>query len=352
MRLLLDGEIDGTKTLLDTIATKRAGYDEHIAQIDTALLQEESERARLPAQGEVLTLQDVQGARQWRENGWRLIRAQCEGKLTAEMTAQLASYAGEHSASDVYESDVARANALIDALAKDMQRAADLQASNNKTAALMRDRDALVEENKKLDTEEESVRRKWKTALREWQKALEEARQVAESIYQLEDELRGAAREKKLQAMLHKALLAAGAQIDDDALLSQLMGLATSLKDDFARRETAISTAAGAARQRQEQRALQEQTERELQDTVIRAKEAVRRATSDLMLVDVATPDEAIVRLDAFDQLVALHAQLTEQKSRCKKVEKNLLSLKLLAQAIAGAGATPSWTIWHAMALP
>ncbi|MBC7514664.1 MAG: AAA family ATPase, partial [Herminiimonas sp.] len=138
-RIVLDGEIDAAIHALANSSTRELGLNQRIDAIGTALRVESAERTRLLADGVVPTRGDVAAARERRELGWQQLRG-----VFIDMTAVPAIDAAcTASLPQAFEQAVQHADAVIDALARDTERAAQLQACLQKIDTLEADRQVL-----------------------------------------------------------------------------------------------------------------------------------------------------------------------------------------------------------------
>jgi exonuclease SbcC len=349
-RPLLDSEIDAARSEQETADNERRSLQLRLARVKADHAAQEARRGQLLAAGAVPTAAELRGARERRDHGWSLVRA-----VYVERTGNdSAGYGAGKPLPQAFEDDVREADRLADALARDTERATQLQGCLDEIARLERESADIGRELAAIEERMAAQRAQWDAqlvarhlpplapaALREWQALLADARDQRETLQLREDELDEArAIERELAAALGAALAATGVGSSRaEASLSTLLAMADEIEDQFTQRERALNTAAGQRQQRekhlQQFKAQQEKLERELDA----AEQAVReRVYAVLHLPLDAGMAAARARLAEFDALLAakdaLDAAMATQLRAEHALERLLRQGRELAQAL------------------
>ncbi|MBC7414789.1 MAG: AAA family ATPase [Herminiimonas sp.] len=316
IRLMLDGEIDTATSQCDQNATRRAGLTRRIAEISSALTKENAERGRLLAAGAVPTRDEVLAARKHRDEGWRLV----QGTYIARTNPDATAYCYDAALPEAFTHAITRADQLIDDLARDTQRATQLQACLLKIATLEGDRRDLHRQVEQLDQEAAVQDAAWATrlataglpalapgALREWQARLTRARGACEALQAKCDELvQSQDTEATLARTLRQAIVGTrmGAPTDRTAL-GTLSAMATEIEDELRQRDRQFNTAAGKRDEREQNRVQLAAQEKELFVACESSIAALAPSLAALLLPAGSGLPVARARLGEFDVLVA-----------------------------------------------
>jgi uncharacterized protein YhaN len=321
VRAVLDSEIDAARSEFDTADTHLAALRKQLAQQKAAQSAAAAKRDQLLAGGVVPTLLDVRAARERRDASWSQLRG-----------ANDAGKAGDAPLLNAVERAISEADRLADALARDTERATQLQGSLDELTRVTREIDDLERELTALDERGSARLQQWyarleaqqlprlaPAALREWQARLAEAREKAEQLQQRQDELEEArAVERRLADALRDAIAALGVLSPPvDAALSTLWSMAGQVEDQFKERERAQNTAAGKRSERERQARQSKAQQQALEDALAGAMQAVtQRVYTALHLAQDAGVAAARVRLGEFEALAAARAAMDAASAR------------------------------------
>jgi exonuclease SbcC len=328
-----------------TNASRRDGIATRIDDIAKALVAAINQRNRLLEQGAVATRDDVKAPRSHRDSGWAFVR----GMYIDRTNPAVGSFGGGAPLPLAYEEAVVGADRLIDELASDTERAAQLQASKDAIILLQRDSDDLKRQLADIERAEAKRCAAWNTtlveatlpaqspaALREWQALLQVARTALESLQTRLDELEQVQGiEKGLAARLSAAIfgtdLATPAQ---EEVLSTLSANAAELDDTIRQRETAINKAAGQQSERERQRQQRETRELQLTAALEAAKREAQSTWGGLLLPDDSDVAVARARIAEFEDLSEAKDRLTAATTKQERAEEALAVLAASARAI------------------
>jgi uncharacterized protein YhaN len=321
VRALLDSEIDAARSEFDTADTQLAALRRQLAQLKAAQSAAGAKRDQLLAGGVVPTLLDVRAARERRDAGWLQVRGAAD-----------AGRAAERALLDTVEHGIAEADRLADELARDTERATQLQGSLDELARVAREIDDIERELAAIEKRGATRLEEWHdrldarqlprlapAALREWQALLAGARDKAEQLQLMQDELEDA---RAVERRLADALQGAIAALDvpsppAGAALSTLWSLAGQVEDQFKERERALNTAAGkrSERERQARQAKAQQTA--LEEALAAATQGLaQRVYGALHLPPDAGAGAARTRLGEFEALAAAKAAMDGASAR------------------------------------
>jgi uncharacterized protein YhaN len=360
-RPLLDSEIDAARSEQETADNERRSLQQRLARVKSDRAAQEARRGQLLAAGAVPTAAEVRGARERRDHGWSLVRAVYVDRTGLDADG----YGAGKPLPQAFEDDLREADRLADALARDTERATQLQACLDEITRLEREEADIERELAAVEARLTVQLAGWDAqlaarhlpplapaALREWQALLADARDQRETLQLREDELDEArAIERELATALGAAIAATGAVSSRaEAALSTLLAMADEIEDQFTQRERALNTAAGQRQQREKHlqhfKAQQEKLERELDA----AEQAVReRVYAVLHLPLGAGVAAARARLAEFDALLAakgaLDAAMAAQLRAEHALERLLRQGRELAQAL-GETAPPDLRLY------
>jgi DNA repair protein SbcC/Rad50 len=345
VRPLLDAQIDTALQEENENRTHRAGFATRINEIEKGLSDFDVERGRLLAQGAVPTREEVDAARLHRDSGWTLIR----GVYINATSPATGDYGGGIPLPQAYEQAVVRADRLVDELAGDQKRAAQLQAANTAIRTLEKDRDTLVQSIDRVDRTETDRLRRWKevliaaglpfyppAGLRDWQALLSGARHSLETLQAKRDELeqvRGV--EQSLATQLRRAILAMGlAKPSEDATLGMLSAMAVEVTEMIRQREEAIQKAIGKEAERKLQRQKWISRETQLKEALETALQVARTVSSNLLLPETSNVQVSRTRLLDFEELENAAARQTAARIKQHRAEQALAVLVTAAKAV------------------
>jgi uncharacterized protein YhaN len=343
VRALLDSEIDAARSEFDTAHTQATALRKQLAQLKAAQSAATAKRDQLLSGGAVPTLLDVRAARERRDARWVQLRAAIDAG-TARDAALLSAV----------EHGIGEADRLADELARDTERATQLQGSLDDLARVARDIGDIDRELAAIEERSATRMSQWHArldaqqlprlapgALREWQALLAGAREKAEQLQLMQDELEEArAVERRLADALADAIAALDVPTPPaGAALASLWSMAGQVEEQFKERERALNTAAGkrSERERQARQAKAQQTV--LEDALANATAALaQRVYGALHLPGDAGVSAARARLGEFEALVAARAAMdaaTARQLRARHALDRLLGQgRELAQAL------------------
>jgi exonuclease SbcC len=352
VRRLLDSQIDEAMSRQRHTAAQRAEQDERIKAIGQRLVEETAKRHRLLEQGAVPTADDVRAARQHRDENWARVRARYVDR--APSAAETA--AGGTELLELYEGAVKTADRLADELARDSERAAQLQAHDHAIAGLERERcecEQTLEQMARIAAEQD---RDWQSSLaaarlpslsppelREWQALLPEAHQAAERLQALLDEQeQGNALARTLAASLREAIIATGiAAIAPDAELATLCATADEIEQEIAQRQKQLDTAAGKRLQAEQHRREMLALEMRLEAAAADARKSLAPALERLLLAPDASIAVARARLGEFDELAEACEALASAQAKLHRAQQSLGVHEEAARKLASALGDP-----------
>jgi uncharacterized protein YhaN len=346
VRAVLDNEIDAARSEFDTADTQLAALRKQLTQQRAAQSAAAAKRDQLLAGGVVPTLHDVRAARERRDASWAQLRG-----------ANDAGKAGDAPLLNAVEREIVEADRLADDLARDTERATQLQGSLDELARVAREIGDLERELAAIEERSAARLRQWHdrldaqqlprlapAALREWQTLLAGARENAEHLQQRQDELEDArAVERRLADSLHDAIAALDVLSPPaGAALSTLWSMAGQVEDQFKERERALNTAAGKRSERERQARQAKAQQQTLEDALANATQAVaQRVYGALHLAQDAGVAAARARLAEFEALSAARAAMdaaTARQVRARHALDRLLGQgRELAEALGEA---------------
>ncbi|MGI4847336.1 MAG: ATP-binding protein, partial [Janthinobacterium lividum] len=273
-----------------------------------------------------------------------------DGTATLPGPAQALGHAGLLALARAYEHSVAHADRLIEALARDLQRAEQLQALDHALQILATDRASLVGEKEQLARAEQQRQDEWLAllaaaglpavmpqGLRAWQSALSQARSQCEQRALLGEELASAdAAALELGRVLQAAIAAIhGNAVASTLPLHQLAALADELEAELKQRETRYNNAIGKQQARQQQQQLAAAREQEL---ALRASQAQLAMANLLPLLQLDSADgleSARARLLQFDTLLLARDRRDQALTLAARAQAALSVLQQQAQSLA-----------------
>jgi DNA repair protein SbcC/Rad50 len=345
VRPLLDAHIDAALKEESTNASRRDGIATRIDEIAKALLAALQQRDRLLEQGAVATRDDVETARSHRDAGWALVR----GTYIDCTNPTVGCFGGGAPLPRAYEESVVNADYLVDELASDTERAAQLQASKDAIVLLQRDSDDLKRQLADIDRAETNRCAAWNAtlveaalppqspaALRDWQALLQAARTAVENLQSKLDELEQVQGiEAALAGRLRAAIIGTGlAMPAQEEALSTLSATAAELDATIRQRETAVTMAAGQQAERERQRQQSVARESQLTAALDTAKRAAQSTLSGLLLPEESDVVIARARIAEFEDLSEAQDRLTAATTKQERAEEALAVLAASATAI------------------
>ncbi|HRO60306.1 MAG TPA: hypothetical protein PK177_14260, partial [Burkholderiaceae bacterium] len=368
IRPLLDSQIDEASQASERTRTRRAEADRRIDEVSAALRQQADRHERLLEQGPVPTVDEVRAARERRDRGWAQLRA---AYIDVDSTSRSqAPMAGEGSQSQpapadgralalAYERAVETADRLADDIARNTDRAAQLQSCRHAIDSLTRDRDALTSERAMLDRELAEQDSGWQQVLavarlpalsprplRDWQALLPAARRACETLQlRLDEHGQLQAIEARLAASLRDAIAATGLAVPvPEATLATLATTAAEVENEIRQREKRLDTAAGKRQQKERHRQQLLDTEVRLLAGVRQARAALAPALVDLLLDDDATPAVARARLGEFRELQTARDRVHAAEDRQRRIAKALAAFEESVETLVATLGEPAPT--------
>ena len=344
---LLAAQIDTNLRAEEGYATRRNDLRSRIQAMTAKLSDVSAQREQLVSRGIAVTWDDIAAARLHREKGWALVR----GTYIDETKPAIQEFAGDKLLSGAYEDAVKDADRLVDALASDTDRAAQLQVSNREIDLLKEDLTARSRELEQIEHEEHARRIEFEatlaranlprlspSALREWQSGLTTVQEAIEKYQSQVDELEQLKDiEQSLSKRLQAAVVATGlASLNENEALSTLLITAQELDQTIKQRETAIHRAAGEQEAREQQSQQRAQRDAELDAIARKANEALKSILARLLLAKNSTVQMARTRMIEFDELVEVCARLRTAQIAKQRAEQALAELT--------SSARPIWT--------
>jgi uncharacterized protein YhaN len=342
IRALLDSEIDAARSEFETAETELASLRKQLTQLKAAQSSAAARRDQLLAGGIVPTMADVRVARERRDASWLHVRG-----------TNAVAKAADGQLLERFEAELHEADRLADELARDTERATQLQGSLDELERLGGEIAGVERELAAIDARNAARLQRWQdklqaqhlpplapAALREWQALLADVREKRETLLLRVDELEDArATERQLTDALYDAIEAVGMSAPANASLGTLWSMATDIENEMERRERALNTAAGQRAERERQARQFKAQQGNLEQQLASAAQAVSDRVYDaLHLPQEAGVAAARARLDEFDALLEARSEMDAASARQLRAEHALDRLlgqgRELAQAL------------------
>jgi exonuclease SbcC len=334
---VLEVDIDLAVRTDDDGRTRQRELVLRLAQIEEALRGREAERDQLLAHGVVPTADDVRAARSARDEAWMDWCAHADPGVMRHRVEQL----------------VRQADALVDALVRDADRAARLQALQRHIADLSRDLHLRQSEIRQLQADQASRAGAWSLrlreaglpvcapeSLREWQARLRVARSAADLVETLTSEF---ARAQAVSDQLRQGLCAV---LDvHDAPMATLLALARQREDSFAQAEQAALSLAAERALRLEQRERGQREDQRLSQLRLGTLNALEPIRTALRLPGSADPVTVRARLQEWEQVRLATEQVAQARSGRDRAQRAVDDLRRRADELAarlGESAPPA----------
>ncbi|MDQ1919059.1 ATP-binding protein [Massilia pseudoviolaceinigra] len=352
VRALLDSEIDAARSEFDTADTELATLRKQLAQLKIEHAGAAARCEQLLAAGAVPTMTQVRAARGQRDGQWAQVREANAGGNPAPGTLL-----------DSFEADVRDADRLVDELARDTERATQLQGSQDELARLAQQLADLEHERAATGQRSAAAQERWNAtlaarglpqlapkALREWQSRLAEAREQGANLQALTDELDMArATERALVDDLCDAISAVGVAAPANGSLATLWSLVGEIENDIERRQHALSTALGKRTEREQHQRRFKAQQKTLEEQLAGAAAAVSSGVYGALHLDPqAGVAAAGARLLEFGRLGEAKAELDSVSARELRAQQAFERLLGQGHELAQAmGDTPSPDLRH-----
>lgn len=330
---LLRARIDQEITHRNRLTTQLEERQARLAQIHAEEEQTQARRDELLAGGEVPTWDDVRDLRAQRDTWWTTLR-----RLLAEDSSQLgASTIQAHVPH--FEQAMQSADTAVDMLARDSERAAQLQTCNLELTRIKETRAKTQAEIHALERELEACEKTWKdtlshsglpllspTELRDWQEQLAAVQATHMHLEALRQQLeQSIAVTTELSEQLRQALLNTGhGALSADLSFETLIATAQEHQDALRRLEDATNAAAGELAERKRQRKELEQTRMRAEEMVKQAERALAPLLAPLRLTSTAQPSVIRARLAEYEALEKAHERAQTARDRLNKTTRIL----------------------------
>lgn len=349
---LLGAAIDQVTTRLAKIAAAQSEKQTRVDDMKAELLQQNETIAGLTEHGDVPTMDQVHRARAHRQQGWELVRAVYIDKVQAETS----EYAQGQPIELAFEEAVSNADAAVDGIVGDHDRASKLSAARRKVAELNLDLDTRDQEIHALGEVSKTEARDWNamleraaiprmapSVLRDWQVRHSECLAKLNTVQSKVSELQEVeALREELRLLTREAINRVGLQqVSERELLETLLSTAQDSLREVAERIKARDTAIGQERQRQLQRQQQEAKLTELSSDVGSARARLDELAPAALLARGDSTTVYRTRLAEFDALGAAAKSLSEAKRRLATATNGLQIYSSQAHAIADAIGEP-----------
>ncbi|NHZ78213.1 AAA family ATPase [Massilia sp. CCM 8695] len=345
VRALLDSEIDAARSASESADTEMATLRKQLAQLKTEHAAAAARRDQLLAAGAVPTMTQVRAARGQRDTHWMQVREASVGGSPAPAALL-----------DNVEAGIRDADRLVDELARDTERATQLQGSQDELARLAQQSADLEHEHAAIEERSAAALERWNArleahglpplapkALREWQSLLATARERSGDLQALTDELEVArTTERALVDDLLDAIAAVGVAAPASSSLTTLSSLVDDIQDDIERRQRALSTAAGKRIEREQQRHRFKTQQATLEEQLAGAAAAVSSHVYGALHLD---PEAGIAaagaRLAEFGRLVDAKTELDGASARELRAQQAFERLQGQGRELAQAMRDP-----------
>ncbi|MDB5890595.1 MAG: hypothetical protein JWP47_1426 [Polaromonas sp.] len=356
VRLLIGAAIDDWARQQTALASEYLEKQRRIADTQQALQQQEYAVADLLAGGHVPTHAEVEDARRHRQAGWALVRASYIDELKPA-ALELDAFAAGQPLAQRYEQAVKAADRLVDSLARDTGRVAQLEAAQRQRDHLTRELQRHQQDITRIAALQQDLQVQWSQVLdnagipvmppgqlRDWQALVASAVALLDDLQAKGDALEDArAAERDLTARLRQAVQQPGmGSVDESTPLATLLAIAEDATRQAVQRAHDEARLAGEAVQLQRQR--ESHHARTLELTTRQTAAAARFADSlaGLRLPPDASPPMAKARLGEFAALVAAQEALEQAQAQGVMQAASLSLHQELAAAVALALAEPA----------
>jgi exonuclease SbcC len=352
VRAMLDSEIDAALSEFDTADSDLVALRKQHVQLKTEHASAVAKCAQLLTAGAVPTMTQVLAARGRRDGHWMQVREANAGGKPAPGALL-----------DTVEADVRDADRLVDQLARDTERATQLQGSQDELARIEQQFADIEQERVAHAQNSAATLECWQAALaarglpqlapkalREWQARLADVRERGANLQALIDELDTArATERVLVSDLSDAIAAVGVVTPTNGSLVALWSLVDEIEGDIERRQRALSTAAGKRIEREQQRRRFKVQLNTLEEQLAVAVKAVTSHVYGALLLDQqAGVAAAGARLVEFDQLTDAKTELDSAGLRELRAHQAFDRLQNLGRELAETmGDSPPTDLRH-----
>lgn len=329
VRPLLPARIDAETARRDRVMTRIAERETRLAGIERDIAEAGSRRDELLAAGEVPTWADVHALRRVRDELWRSVREHLVRPSASTPPAPAAAVDAVR-----FESALAAADHVVDALARESERAARLQACLQEIDRLAAVQKQLTTELATLADELAQYECQWDETLtdaglpalapaelREWQAQLQELRATFERMQEVRTQAAQAhATATQLREQLLHALRATGVDdLDSDASLDTLVATARTRQATLQRRAHEASVAEGRQAQLKRQRSELELDCADALRRIDQARQALAPFLAQLKLPASADVPAIRARLEEFAALDAAWERTCNARERRDK---------------------------------
>ncbi|MGE0310569.1 MAG: AAA family ATPase [Lautropia sp.] len=358
LRPLLAAQIDTEIQADSAAATQLAGLRERIAQIDAALLDRRRALDTLRGGARTATRGEVSAARDTRDDAWRAIRRSAIDPLAHGSQPSGDDVAALAAGAAAFEAALAEADRLVDALAEDTGRAAQVQACEQQIDEWCADRAGL---DAQLAQAVQAARQRadaWSAqldaarlprlapaALRDWQAMLPGAVAAFDTLHAARDEHDALlATRAALHTQLCAALDGVGRPAADAPALRDLAAMARDVERALRERASRAQVEHGKAQARVAQQARLAEREAALRARVDATRAALSPSLDALRLPPDASTAVVRARLQEFEELLALRARLVDADDRRRDAAR---ALEAIDEAIAAVrqGLGPTGTV-------
>ncbi len=339
VRPLLDARVDEFHNVFEDNRRRMDVLTKESRAIEDKFLAQTRRQQELLGQGHIATRDDVQHARQERDGQWIALR-----ESLIESTADVLPGQGERrNLADAYVTSVQQADQVVDTLALDTERAAELQQCGYLVNSLQRELNDNRQGVETLQARIEQQQRQWAdqlqsagapaltpAELRDWQRQLQEALRTNEHIQQIEDELvtlQG--RKEHFAASLRTNIIATAlSKPSTESSLEGLIATTDEILETVARHQTRQSELAGERKERESQATRRAEREKELRDSLRGQASQVAAVHEALLLAQDSNAAVAKARLHEFDELATSQSAL-DDAIRHQNTTKNALDTVL-----------------------
>ena len=363
IRPMLEAQIDEAIKAGSASETRATSLRERIEQLDGALADHRLSLSRLRASGTVATRQEVERARATRDARWRSLKQRWLGGTKPQ--PRPSHDEGEDTALALeFESGITQADVLVDALATDTERAAQVQGCEQQIDLLERDRAQLVTRLDEIVTLESNRLAQWNAALagaglqpmapaalRDWQALLATARASFDAAHAKADEHADLQTQiATIAGQIREAIRQCGVALPEssgsDVLpasveLRALAAHAREIDQRLREQEARIQQASGEAQERQRQQARHQERAVALGARLDAALAALRPFLETLRLPTDSSSDAVRARMAEFSAVLNTHARLLEAKAGADRAARAVQLIETgVSTILAGLHAT------------
>ncbi len=353
-RPLMDAALTDARHALAVIDDSIRQLQDEDQRLEHDLETQQQKQRQLGAEGEIVTFETLQAARQHRDQGWSLIRQVYVDKRSNTHDLETV-FDPDTPLPDAFESAQANADRQADLLRSDTKRAARYEESAGRIREMQERRSEIIGALNDCKQNRQALQEAWHQqlaearlpelspeALREWQTGRDSALAISDRLAELKRDIaQQSDRQQHASSMLATALDRIGQRVAESTTLSACIDLAMLWEKRMTEADAERSAQAKAARLRHvERQRLSDQianVETDLEQHLL----AVRGWCEKLFLKPDSESAVVRARLDELDTLSRQSASLAELKLRLSQSQAVIQVFEQQASELASMLAEP-----------